>query len=133
MATGGGLLPLGSLFDARRLTWNQSLTFGFSSGAGYNGSAGLYTSSFGYRLANPLNLRLDVGASLSPGFRGMGQTQGIFLQGMSLDWQPSKSSFIRIMYQDRRSPLQWGGNPGYGFYNPGYYGPGYYGDPFSRN
>lgn len=116
------LFPLSGLFDPSRLTWNQSLTFGFSSGSfGAGGSSGLYTSSFGYRLADPLRLRVDVGAHLTSGFRGSGSTQGVFLQGMSLDWRPSKNSVIRFEYQDMRSPLQWRSR----YYGaPGYLAPG---------
>lgn len=130
----GGLgLPLFSFFDPSRLTWSQSLAFGYSSGRGYGGTSGLYTSSFGYRIADPLHLRLDVGAHLSPGGLGAGQTQGVFLQGLSLDWRPSKNSVIRFEYQDYRSPLQWSGYSRFGHsgYDP--YGFEPFGDPPSRN
>ncbi len=133
-ASHGGLLPLGGLFDPSRLTWNQSLTFGVSSGSRWGGTSGLYTSSFNYRLANPLNLRVDIGAQLTSGMRGFGQSQGgVFLQGMSLDWRPSKNSFIRFIYQDRRSPLQWGSDPMDGYYRPSPFVSSPYADPPSMN
>ena len=133
-AAGGGLgLPLFSFIDPSRLTWNQSLSFGYSTGGGYGGTSGLYTSSFGYRIADPLHLRVDIGAHLTPsGGRGMQQTQGVFLQGLSLDWQPFKNSVIHFEYQDYRSPLQWSGYSRYGQYGRPAYGFEPFGDP-SRN
>lgn len=126
-------LPVSRLFDPSRLTWSQSLTFGYSGGSGFGGSSGLYTSSFGYRIADPLRLRVDVGAQLTSGFRGMGQDPSIFLQGLTLDWQPFKNSFIRIQYQDYRSPLQGMGYSPYGFYGPARYGFEPFPDSPSRN
>jgi hypothetical protein len=108
--------PLFGWFDKSRLTWNQSMQFGFSSGSGYAGPAGLYTSSFGYRIANPLNLKVDVGAHYTPGASGFSNPQataGLFVQGVTLDWRPGGNSLIRFSYQNVQSPLQYG----YG-YNP---------------
>lgn len=102
-------LPLFHFLDSDRLTWNQSLTFGYTSGGSYQGTAGLYTSSFGYRVSDPLRLRLDLGAHVTPGFRGSPATQGVFLQGLSLDWRLAHNSFLHVSYQDMRSPLMWRG------------------------
>lgn len=118
-------LALGSYFDPSRVTFRQSLTFGASTGGDFKGTAGLYTASFGYKIANPLRLDLDLGAACTGGSTrtsfGRSSYQpgmnGFFLQGLSLDWRPNKTSIIRFTYQDHRSPLQW---RSYGPY-PGYY------------
>jgi hypothetical protein len=115
--SGGGVGSLFGWFDKSRLSWNQSFQMGFSSGSGYRGPAGLYTSSFGYRLANPLNLRVDIGAHYTPGGNGFSNPQasaGLFVQGVTLDWRPGGNSLVRFSYQNLQSPLQYG----YGFANP---------------
>lgn len=118
-------LALGNYFDPSRMSFRQSLTFGASTGGDFKGTAGLYTASFGYKIANPLRLDLDLGAAYTGASRvsGFGASSyqpgmnGFFLQGLSLDWRPNKTSIIRFTYQDHRSPLQW---RSYGAY-PGYY------------
>ena len=124
-AAASSALPLGAFFDPSRVSFRQSLTIGASTGGDFKGTAGLYTASFGYKIANPLRLDLDLGAAYSPG--GMRSSfgassynpamNGLFLQGLSLDWRPNRTSIIRFSYRDRRSPLQW---RSYGAY-PGYY------------
>jgi hypothetical protein len=112
----GGLLPV-SLFDPSRLSIHNSLEFGYSTGGQSfglaNGSAGLFTSSLGYRLSRTMGLAVDVGAHMNPAFDRSGTSRGVFLEGAKLDWHPSQNSLLRIEYRDYRSPLQ---NP-YGFGN----------------
>ncbi|HKA24420.1 MAG TPA: hypothetical protein VKF80_05530 [Candidatus Eisenbacteria bacterium] len=124
-------LPMGAFFDPTRMSFHQTLEFGASTGGLYRGTAGLYTASFGYKLARPLTMQLDLGAaytpsvntgafgaaSYNPGFNGL------FVKNFSLDWRPGSNSLVRFSYQDVRSPLQWGpyGAPGYG-YSPSPFG-----------
>ena len=122
-----GILP-SSLFDPSRFSISHSMQFGYTAGGATQGSAGLWTSSLGYRVRNNTMLRVDVGAHMNPAFGGEGGMQkGIFLQGATLDWKPSRNSLVRLEYRDMRSPLQYGyGYGGYGYANPGGYG---YGSP----
>ena len=120
---GSSSLPFGGFFDPSRASFHQSLQFGASTGGAYKGTAGLYTASFGYKLANPLHLNVDLGAAYTPQAQtAFGSTSynpgfnGVFLQNLSLDWRPNASSLIRFSYQDYRSPLQWRNS-----YAPGYY------------
>jgi len=113
----GGLLPA-SLFDPSRFSIKNSLEFGYSTGGqAYglsNGSAGLFTSSLGYKLTRTMNMSVDVGAHMNPAFDKLGTTSsGVFVEGAKLDWHPSNNSLLRLEYRDYRSPLQ---NP-YGFGN----------------
>jgi hypothetical protein len=126
----GGLLPL-SLFDPSRLTFSNSLVFGMSTGSGFgNGTAGLFTSSLGYKLNPKMALRLNVGAHVNPAFGSNEIARGIFLEGAAFDWHPSANSLLRVEYRDVRSPLQnswgYGYGPSYG-YAP--LGSGLAGDP----
>ncbi len=124
------LLP-SSLFDPSRFSIRNSLTYGYTSGGAYRGSAGLFTSSLGYILRPNMRLAVDVGAHINPAFSGDEIQKGIFLQGAAFDWHPTRNSLVRIEYRDMRSPLQGGfwGHPSYG-YVPAYGYNGYgYGQP----
>ena len=136
-------LPMGAFFDPTRMSFHQSLEFGASTGGAYRGTAGLYTASFGYRLANPLQMHLDLGAGYAPQVNsGYGAASynpgfsGLFVKNFSLDWRPGANSLVRFSYQDRRSPLQWGPYDG-SYYNPynasPFADPSTFGEPPSRN
>ncbi|MGH7726893.1 MAG: hypothetical protein ACREOU_15835 [Candidatus Eiseniibacteriota bacterium] len=130
----GSILP-SSLFDPSRFSIRNSFTYGYTSGGGFKGSAGLFTSSLGYVLKPNMRFAVDVGAHINPAFSGEEVQKGIFLQGAAFDWNPTRNSLVRIEYRDLRSPLQYGGyggywgHPSYG-YMPGYGYGGYgYGEP----
>jgi hypothetical protein len=128
----GGLLP-SSLFDPTRFSISNSLVFGVSTGSGpySNGTAGLFTSSLGYRLSPNMALHVNVGAHINPAYGSNETAKGVFLEGATFDWKPTTNSLLRVEYRDMRSPLQ---NPwGYGGYSPSYgyapLGAGFAGDP----
>jgi len=130
----GGILP-SSLFDPKRFSISNSLVFGVSTGTnayGNNGTAGLFTSSLGYKLSPNMMMRVNVGAHINPAYGSSNETaKGVFLEGASFDWRPTANSLLRVEYRDMRSPLQ---NPwGYGGYAPSYgytpLGSGLAGDP----
>lgn len=111
----GGLLPT-SLFDPKKFSISNSLVFGYSGGSGgYGGSAGLFTSSLGYKLNPNMALHVNVGAHMNPAFGSDQVQKGIFLEGATFDWRPTANSLLRVEYQDVRSPLQnnWGWGYGY--------------------
>jgi hypothetical protein len=129
----GGLLP-SSLFDPKRFSISNSLVFGVSTGSsmyGNGGTAGLFTSSLGYKLSPNMTMRVNVGAHINPAYGSNEMAKGVFLEGASFDWRPTTNSLLRVEYRDLRSPLQ---NPwGYGGYAPSYgyspLGSGFAGDP----
>lgn len=132
-----GLLP-SSLFDPSRFSISNTLSFGYAGGSSAygGGTAGLFTSSLGYRMSPNMNLRVNVGANINPAYGGAGLSRGIFLEGASFDWHPTHNSLFRVEYRDMRSPLQNGWGSGYGYGSPLGYAPygstGLPGDP-SRN
>jgi hypothetical protein len=130
---GSNLVPR-SIFDPSRLSISNSMVFGYSTGGyGYGGgTAGLFTSSLGYRISNRAALRVDVGAHVNPAFGGNSTDKGIFLQSAAFDWRPTRNSLVRLEYRDMRSPLQSGyGSNGYGYgANPAYGG---WGTPYGSN
>ena len=118
-----GLLP-SSLFDPTRFSISNTMRFGYTSGGPVGGSAGLFTSSLGYRLKPNMALQVDVGAHMNPVYGVEGMSKGIFLQGAAFSWKPSANSMFRVEYQDLRSPLQYGysGYAPYAGYRSPFYG-----------
>jgi hypothetical protein len=120
-------LPIGAFYDPTRMSFHQSIEIGASTGGLYRGTAGLYTASFGYKLANPLQMHLDLGAAYTPqvnlGTYGAASYNpgfsGLFVKNLSLDWHPGANSLVRFSYQNVRSPLQYG----YGALDSPYYTP----------
>lgn len=58
-----GLLPVKgfSLLDPSRLRITNSYSFSFLSSGKYSGTMGIYQTSIGYQVSNPLYLQVDVG------------------------------------------------------------------------
>ena len=118
----GGILPIG-LFDPKKFSISNTLSFGYAGGSGYGGSAGLFVSSLGYQLKPNMALHVNVGANLNPAYGSNELSKGVFLEGATFDWKPGANSLLRVEYRDIRSPLQaWGYNgyvPSYGYRNVG--------------
>ncbi len=90
------------LIDPSRLKNYNQVVFSYNSSA--RGSVdGLFLSSFDYRLANPLDVSVTLGASLTPQSEWSAGSQGqFFLSSLSLRYQPSESTLIQFHYQDPR-------------------------------
>src|SRR5215470_10164041 len=77
-----GLLKSG-LLDMSRFSVSNSLTFGTSSSSLYGTqSGGLWMTRFGYRVSNPLQVAVDVGAVLNTSGGGpVLNEKNLFLRG----------------------------------------------------
>ena len=100
-----GLLKSG-LLDFSRLEISHSLTFATTSSSAYGAqSGGLWVTRFGYRLANPLRVAVDVGATLdTSGDGAFFSEKNLFLRGFQVDYRPSRNFQLNIAYQ------HWPGN-----------------------
>jgi hypothetical protein len=104
------------LFDPARLKIGQSYSLSyFSGGPGGSQSVGVYTSSIGYQLADPLYMQLDLGVVHSPGALFGGE-------GRSLDAQIRPNFFLRYtpsnkfnLLIDVRTFPSYGGGYGFGY------------------
>ena len=85
----GGILP-SSLFDPTRFSISNSLVFGASTGSSAygGGTAGLFTSSLGYRLSPNMALSVAVGAHINPAFGSNDTAKGVFLESAAFNWKP---------------------------------------------
>jgi hypothetical protein len=86
--------------DPARLDISATLSFG---AGGHGPAEGLQVTTLRYRFGAPWTLQLGLGSTLSGGSR---VGNGLFLESLDLDYQPSGSTWLRVRYQDFRSPLQ---------------------------
>lgn len=99
---------------------NFSLSY-FSSG-GEGMSMASYTNSMFYRIADPLNMRVDLTLQGSPfgqyGSLSQGNFNKLFISRAELNYRPADHMFLRLEYN--QIPLNY--YPGlYSPYAPGYY------------
>lgn len=103
------------LIDPGRLRNSNEFIMSYNS-SGNNPFQGLYLSTFNYRLANPLDVSVTLGASFVPqGGFGESSQSSVFLSSFGLRYQPNESTLIQFHYQDPRGVL-----------------PYYYGNPFAN-
>lgn len=115
-----GLLKSG-LLDLSRINFSHSLSYSFSSSStGGDRSGGLWLTRASYRVSDPLQVAVDVGAVIDPAGPGpMMDENSFFLRGAEIDYRPSDSFRINVSYVNlpakARSVLPYGGyGLGYG-------------------
>lgn len=96
------LLPLSSrnsLLDPSKLDISHQLVFSYASGSTKQGdTSGLFLTRFQYPLSNPLKLDLTIGSSLThSGLQGF-QSNGLFIQNLSLRYAPNDGFLLFFMY-----------------------------------
>jgi len=79
----------------------------FIMGGGSAGTNGLQVTRFQYQVASPLNVRVSVGNTFGGTGRAGAATNGMFLEGLDVSYQPFRSMLIQVRYQDVRTPLQY--------------------------
>lgn len=92
-------------FDASRLHFSQSLSFG--SGGGF-GSNALSVTSLSYQFSNPLSFSVSLGNAWGGSGSPYGSQNKMFLEGFHLAYRPNPAFEFQVQYQDVRSPLQYG-------------------------
>jgi hypothetical protein len=99
---------------------NFSLSYLSSGGDGI--SMASYTNSMFYRIADPLNLRLDLTLQGSPfggsGTLSQGNFSKLYISRAQLNYKPADNMFLRLEYNQ----IPFGYFPGgYSSFAPGYY------------
>ena len=102
-----GLLRSG-LLDLSRLQISHSLTYASTSSSIYgHESGGLWVTRFGYRVSNPLQLSMDLGATINTSGDGpILSEKNLFLRGFEMNYRPSNLFQLNIAYR------RWPGGPG---------------------
>jgi hypothetical protein len=100
------------LFDSARLRFGQSYSLSyFSGGLAGSQSIGVYMSSIGYQIADPLYVQLDLGILHSPGALFGGDARNLnaqFRPNFMLRYSPS-NKFNLIVDVRTLSPYSYGG------------------------
>jgi hypothetical protein len=95
-----------SWFDSSRLHMTHSIAVGSGWGGG---TSALQTTEFAYAFRAPMTLKVSVGNTLgTSGFSGSSSNANFFLQGLDFGYQPSANTSLRVVFQNVRSPLQYG-------------------------
>ncbi len=112
---------MGSLLgfiNPENFSMHHSFSVGYLSGGGTGLSMASYTNSMFYKIADPLNVRMDLtlqGSPFGASTPYQSALNGVFLSRAELNYHPWQNFFISVQYNHR---------PGYGYYN-GYYDPWY--------
>ena len=117
------------ILDFSRIKLSHSLSYGFASSSTYgNASGGLWNTRASYRISNPLEISVDVGAMINPGDGGpFLSTENIFLRGVNLDYRPSKNFQLHVAYLN----IPAGVSPAFRAYHDRHFGYGSWGSPLS--
>ncbi|MBN1424667.1 hypothetical protein JXA88_08925 [Candidatus Fermentibacteria bacterium] len=91
--------PMGHLgfFDPSRLSIQNSMFFGYSSGGSHQHGSGALMTTIGYSFAPTLAFRATLAKEFT--FLGRGASdEGISLSGLSLEWSPSRNLFFQLSF-----------------------------------
>ncbi len=94
-----------NLLDPSRLHVSTSVSVGSGFGSG---ASALSVTRLSYDFAAPLRVAVSLGNAWGAGTAG---GNGMFLEGLNLAWQPTRSMMFQVQYQNLRSPLQFGYGP----------------------
>ena len=100
---GGGLSSFFGLIDPNRFMMRHSLAFNYMSAGGSGLSMASYTNSMFYRIADPLDVRVDVTLQGSPFGSTAGYERndlsGIYLSRAELNYRPWDNVFMQFQYR----------------------------------
>ena len=130
-ATSAGFSSLFGLLSPDRFLMRHSLSMNYLSAGGQGLSIANYTNSMFYRIADPLDVRVDVTLEGSP----FGPTAGMERQDMTrlylsraeLNYRPWDNVFVQMSY--REMPYGYFYSP-YGLYSRGPFDQSWYGNPW---
>lgn len=90
------------LLNPDNFMMRHSFDLSYISSGGYGLSLASYTNSIFYKIADPLNVRMDVTLQGSPFGNYSGYQQSdlnkIFLSNAELNYRPSENVFIKLQY-----------------------------------
>lgn len=97
-------------FDPSRLTMHHSYSLSYMTTAGQGLSVGMYTNSMFYRIADPLDVQVDISLMHSP-YNSFGTTRdfsGLVLSRAQLNYRPAENMLLQIQYR-QLPPMYWMG------------------------
>jgi hypothetical protein len=119
---GGGLSSFFGLLSPDRFTMRHTFGLNYMSSGGTGLSMASYTNSMFYRIADPLDVRVDVTLQGSPfgPTAGMDRNElsGIYLSRAELNYRPWDNVFLQFQYREMPYSAYYNRNP----FDPFYYG-----------
>jgi len=120
---GTSLSSFFGLLNPDKFLMNHTLSYSYLNSGGAGLSVASYTNSIFYKIADPLDVRMDITLQGSP----FGQTAGadrndlsrVYLSRLELNYQPWKDVFLQLQY--RETPY---------FSRRDFYDPFYFGQPW---
>jgi hypothetical protein len=123
MVTNEGSTNFLSFINPDNFRMNHSYSMSYMTMGGRGMAIGMYTNSMFYRIADPLDVQVDVSLMHSPynSFNNnMDDYSGVFISRAEVNYQPTEN--FRVQLQYRQLPYGAYGSP---FYNPWYHRYGY--------
>lgn len=92
------------IFDPSRMSMRHTFSLSYGTfGGGRGMSLGMYTNSLYYKIADPLDVQVDVSLMYSPSSSSMGGPQkdfsGVYITRAQLNYRPSESTLLQINFQ----------------------------------
>lgn len=95
--------PVSGLLDMDRITVRHSYSMSYASFGKNSLSTGEYVAQINYRIADPLNLQLELGAYYIPYSSFAledGEKSKVYLKSATLDWKISKNFKVQARFQN---------------------------------
>lgn len=92
-----------SLIDPSRISMHHAYSFTYFTGAGNDGTLGIYTNTMNYRLSDPLSLNVNLGLAHQPfGTENglIGTDKAKFMHGAELVYRPNKNFQLNVGYNN---------------------------------
>ena len=110
------------LLNPDNFMMHHNISFSYLSSGGQGLSLASYTNSMFYRIADPLNMRVDLTLQGSPfgqyGSLGQNDFSKLFISRAELNYRPADNMFITLQFSQRP----------YGYYSR--YNDGFFDEPF---
>jgi len=107
------------LLNPDNFMMRHNFSFSYLSSGGEGLSLASYTNSMFYRIADPLNLRVDLTLQGSPfgqyGSVSQNDLSRLFISRAELNYRPAENMFIKLQFSQR--PFAYRDNYYTGFYN----------------
>jgi hypothetical protein len=101
---GGGLSSFFGLLDPDRFLMRHTLSMNYMSAGGSGLSLASYTNSMFYRIADPLNVRVDVTLQGSPFGTPAGVDRNalnkVYLSRAELNYRPWENFYLQVQYRE---------------------------------
>ena len=119
----------GGLLDFSKITFDHSVSMNYVSGSNNSSMMGEYVCGLNYRIAEPLSLKMEIGAFNIPysSYNLPDSKEGdVYLKSATLDYRPNDKMRFKVEFRDFR-------NDYYNYYDPFGRRGSFWGNGFDKN